>query len=133
MLNVEVEEKINITLDLPSELIRNIDEMQRDFKKSGQRSKICRSLLTKAIERHIDLDSLDLKAPLSISISSNKNGKYPTRIGFVITKTMNNALNQLCAHYPLFSKKSLAEFLICQELDATHILSNIESSESGEG
>lgn len=100
-----------LTLDLPSEIIRKIDDSPISVTKRGHRSRMFRFLLTKGLERYIDIDTKKLLGPIVLEKSISD--QYPSRAGFAITEDISTTLEKLCEYYP-FTKKSLAEFLICQ-------------------
>lgn len=115
---MEKEKLISLTIDLPLEMLKAINEKPILMKMAGRRSKICRFLLIKAVEKHIDLDTLDIKKSIQFPCD-NMMEKYPARIGFVVPVRINKALVKLSEYYP-FSKKSLTEFLIFQEFEINH-------------
>lgn len=100
-----------LTLDLPSEIIKKIDASPISSTKRGHRSRMFRFLLTKGLERYIDIETKELLGPIVLEKSITD--QYPSRAGFAITEELSSTLEKLCGYYP-FTRKSLAEFLICQ-------------------
>ena len=100
-----------LTLDLPTEIIKKIDESPISVTKRGHKSRMFRFLLIKGLEQYINLDTKELLGPIVLEKSISD--QYPSRAGFAITEDISMTLERLCEYYP-FTKKSLAEFLICQ-------------------
>lgn len=100
-----------LTLELPPEVVKGIDSVPISLRLHGHRSRVCRFLLKKGLEKYINFKTMELLSDLRLERGMTY--EFPSRIGFVISEEMDMALEELCKVYP-FSRKGLAEFLLCQ-------------------
>lgn len=116
-----------LSLDLPVEIIKRVDNL--NLGTGRYRSRVYRHLLNLGLSQYINPDTLEINEPIRLERSIMD--RYPSRIGFHVNESAIDCLDKLCTVYP-FTRKSLAEFLICQAYENKNWLKDEIGPQDGE-